>query len=340
MFRAQEAAFQLLEESFHDGSVCLVLGAGASVDIGLPQWKGLVEKVAGQLGAETKNLDSAGYARVLGQLARSSEFWRALSTALYSGQCSRDWVSRSLSGSYALKRLAILAILGAIGHPDRSFHAMTYNLDCLLEEQIAHLGHRAVASTANEEEVWEPTDSTEALVTCCPRHSRGEVATVRIFHPHGLLLREGSRAIDPILTAEQYESLANVPLGQINLTQMRLFIQRTCIFYGFSMTDPNVNRLQRLVHNLVRSGTEQESAGNDCFSHIALITDESGSVVAKRAARGDANTIAGLEQIDLYEMGVLRLGHMGYRQHRLFLAELLRRVGKGFQWPGKLSPYS
>jgi SIR2-like domain len=78
---------------------------------------------------------------------------------------------------------------------------------------------------------------------------------IKIFHVHGYVPLENatlSNRANIILAEDQYHELYTMPYRWANHIQVGMFGYSTCLFIGFSLTDPNVRRIIDAI-NLSRS---------------------------------------------------------------------------------------
>ncbi len=188
-------ALRSLTRSAQRGKLCLVLGAGASADLGVPLWKDLVHGIASDSGLysdldaeQRRQLDE----HLAGDLPLAFDLLRRrdvsldvqLRKRLYSTKkrdvsgkvivdndgesllepLARNWTKvgagRLAFEETTLASLAQLAIWSALCGPRRAYHVLTYNADTLLEEAIAAYGFRACAvNHKSESQTWLPARS-------------------------------------------------------------------------------------------------------------------------------------------------------------------------------------
>lgn len=232
--------------TYRTQGVVLVLGAGVSIGSGLPDWDELVgalfismvteklsddidesqafyvAKAAQALGGDSPLLSARYLRRGIeeGSANDPVAFQRTLSKALY----------RSLDEEFTASPL--LAQLAKLCVPLRSgpkVHAViTYNFDDLLETELKQesVQHRTVFSGREHPTAEE----------------------LPIYHAHGFLPRDVDRfegVGDGVLafSEEGYHQLFRDPYHWTNVMQLQAFQQRTCVFIGLSITDPNLRRL-------------------------------------------------------------------------------------------------
>jgi hypothetical protein len=243
----------------------LVIGAGASMEAGLPSWAGLVRALldAGapsSLSAVDRAawLDAAAESGLLGMAATAraladtdANFVKRVELHLYRGKGPDHFEPGPLAREIAAWKLA---------YPE--IQLATFNYDQLLERALTDVG---LAGQAREDNSVEPEHA----------------AFVR--HLHGLLT--GHPANDAVVLTEADYALW--PEGSWQDTFMRDALDGVCVFLGLSFTDQNLLRWIYGSH-----GTE----------HIAVLTRQSAPrllptvrrelEVATRARLRNANVIA------------------------------------------------
>jgi SIR2-like domain len=260
--------------------IVLVLGAGVSIGSGLPNWDDLVSGLllsllTSQMSAsidEEQALALSDAARKLGNespllsaryVRRGFEdgvtgdqptFHQALSAALYSGRHQKS--TRLLD---ALAKVCVPLRTGAKVHA-----VITYNFDDLLERRLAgeQIEHRSIYS---------------------PRLHPRETE-LPVYHAHGFLpqdvsnyegLEEGVLAF----SEEGYHQLFRDPYRWTNVMQLQAFQQRTCLFVGLSLTDPNLRRL-----------LEYASAGREDPRHFVFMKRATAKDLLVASKKGESQT--------------------------------------------------
>jgi hypothetical protein len=217
----------------HDGSIALFVGAGTSMEAGLPGWHELLRRL---LDAVAGDLDDAPRERWLdatlreGPLAAAAiarslypeddgEFRRVLRVALYGDRRPRDYAPGALAGQVAWLKQQLGGRL----------RILTANYDGLLEAALEQLGtsHRSYVRARREPDgcaaVW---------------HLHGRLMT----SPSGQWLKDG----DLVLSEADYVQSTYGTWPQAFVAEQ--LASSLCVFVGLSMTDPN------FVRWLVRHG--------------------------------------------------------------------------------------
>lgn len=234
-----------LKRSYKSDDLVLFVGAGISKDAGIAMWDTLIYKLLVSLvnkGLKKQNAELSEDEQTLViesikkdngnsplQLVRfirhglQEEFQEILSEILY-----KD----SKTSSQTLKAITNLCtpVRNGIGVQG----VVTYNFDDLLEKNFESNG---IAYLPVYKESEFP--------------SKNEIG---IFHVHGFLPNNKDRydGLDQsllVFSEEGYHSLLNDPYHWANLIQLNYLRERTCLFIGVSLTDPNVRRLLEINMN-------------------------------------------------------------------------------------------
>jgi hypothetical protein len=225
----------------HEGRITLIVGAGASIEAGLPSWprlvRSLLEVAGGSLEAElrrrwTAKIEEEGLlaaaAVVKALCADEDDFRSRLRDALHDGQPMTSYVPQALAEQIAwLKKECGAGVVIATG-----------NYDGLLEQALRDIGLEVKSNIR-----WRAEPAGAAAV----------------YHLHGRLMPGYPKTGNLILSEDDYAQMQDPGSWQEGF--MRDALQNTlCVFVGLSMTDPN------LIRWLYRySG---ESSGD--LAHLAL----------------------------------------------------------------------
>jgi hypothetical protein len=216
-----------------------VVGAGASMEAGLPSWGGLVRALLASAAPKSLSevdcaawLDAASESGLLGMAATAralapddEQFIARVQTYLYRGRGPEQFDPGPLAREIAFWKRAFPEVQLA-----------TFNYDQLLEEALSDVG---IAAEAREDNTPEP---------------EGGPAFVR--HLHGLLTGHPER--DAVVLTEADYALWPGRSWQDEFMQEAL--EGVCVFLGLSFTDQN------LLRWIYRSG------GTD---HVAVLTRQS-----------------------------------------------------------------
>lgn len=219
---SQSTTGHLLDVSaaYSNRSLAIFLGAGVSVDLGLPLWPELLRRISKIVQQRRVTFDSTKLQRLSGlsleQQARwlrdqlSTEFDETVRQALY-----RDVYNHGQKESHIHRAIAQMHLLRAV---------CTYNYDDILERTAGHK-FKAIAS------------ATE----------RYELNDIPVYHPHGFLPLIGSLRGELILSENDYHRLFNAPNHWANVLQLNLLRECTCLLIGISTADQNFRRILDVV---------------------------------------------------------------------------------------------
>lgn len=210
--------------------VTLFLGAGVSIDAGLPDWEGLLRRLLLKyIQNDGKDIDytcidakcfhssviTARYIQeyIAKQVGEKFDFEDAISEALWSEYQPKG--TKTIIGTIA----DIISVKkGLISS------AITYNYDDLLETALG-------------------PDKAQTI----GRASDIERGKFPIYHVHGILPHEKNKGetvlANAILSENQYHKLYEEAFHWSNVEQLHALQRNTCFFIGFSMADPNLRRL-------------------------------------------------------------------------------------------------
>jgi hypothetical protein len=212
----------------------LVIGAGVSKSVGIPDWNEMVQRLAadtyGALGKETRDrlidllksgaLQNTVLVRHLEQqLQFKSALKNRLRHRLYDGVDTEAFSKLLLP----LCRYFLLPDLES-----RISSVICYNFDSLLERALKSLGcdPKPIYSHATYLEGSSP---------------------LAIYHPHGFLphFSDYDGDVDhPLVFSEPDYHAHYLDMGHwANVLQLHHFMHRSCLFVGVSLNDPNMRRL-------------------------------------------------------------------------------------------------
>lgn len=237
-----------LRDAYRSDSLALFLGAGISIDSGIPSWEGLLHSLLLKfVTASAQDLNVTQQDAV--HLAQALSKYRGRTPSLILGQ----YIKLALGGEFTEGLQSVLyesvksppagglisAIVELCRFPRRHnglSAIITYNYDDLLQTALSHAGipHATIAT---------PEDH--------PIASR-----LPIYHVHGHIPRSagGARSV-VVLAEEQYHEMFNDPYSWPNLIQLNHMMYKTCLFVGQSMSDPNLRRLLELTAKLSQRPT-------------------------------------------------------------------------------------
>jgi SIR2-like domain len=226
----QPAVEPLIEQFAAVNDVTVLVGAGASMEAGLPSWEALIQSLLvtvakGQKGLSEPGLRCAWVERVMDREdllaagavveAMAKEPLDELVPAHLYGP---DGPAGYLPGPIAHQVANLRACYG-----DR-LEILTTNYDDLIERALVAAG-----------------TSSSRLRSYCQYRSRDKRAagTVAVTHLHGIAGRDGPKGI--VLTEKHYHRMQLGPSWQERLVTERLEAS-SCLFVGMSLADPNLVR--------------------------------------------------------------------------------------------------
>lgn len=229
---------ELLKEEYKRQDLTLVLGAGVSIDAGIPGWDALVHRLnlrmlqpwlhqsslsQRELDLLTESLRDGDRESPLMKLrhirlALKEDFLTAVHAELYAGVRA------------PAERRLLLDSIAELVRPTRSHRGVeriiTYNFDDLLEQKLrsCRIDCRVVA---------EESDRVDAR-------------ELGVFHVHGYLPQDFARwrgQMELVFSEEDYHRVYGTPYCFSSLAQISAFREGHCLFLGCSLTDPNLRRL-------------------------------------------------------------------------------------------------
>jgi len=225
---------QISELSFalKEGRLTLVSGAGSSIGAGIPSWNDLLikllesmmNKISNDHSISLKNANPNEFqkrygpsALVVGKYLKSNlgdDFLQELRAALY---------MNNPNTCDTIEAIMNLARPQRDGKPLDSI--ITFNFDSLIEENLEthNIRHKAIFMEG----------------------MRNTSRELPIYHVHGYLPRKGkiTKTNEIVFSEEAYHSQFIDPFSWSNLIQLNKLSQNTCLFFGLSVTDPNLRRL-------------------------------------------------------------------------------------------------
>jgi SIR2-like domain len=227
---AQPEIGPLVERLADARELTLLVGAGASMEAGLPSWRRLIEMLLETVAAELPSLDEEERAAWIEATLRRDDLLGAgavvevmakedldklIPERLYGGQGPEAFAP----GPIAHQVAALRGIWG------ERLEILTTNYDDLLEQALIDAG-TARTSIRSYTQNREPGKRARR--------------TVAVTHLHGLAGRSGSpKGI--VLTEEHYHRMQRGTSWQEQLVTARLQ-GSTCVFVGMSLADPNLIR--------------------------------------------------------------------------------------------------
>jgi hypothetical protein len=223
-----------LSYAFRNEKLVFVLGAGISIDYGLPSWNILLQKLLVTT-IEKDQRASNALSKLFTELfapnpiiagrylqkyyeSKDSSFEEAVRKALYSN------INMSKSSPIMDE---IVKFCVAPGKSPNLDSIISHNFDDLVEQHL------------NKTSVEIPYKAIHGL------GMNPEPGELPIYHVHGYLPQKGKLSTDNQITFGEsiYHKQYNDIYSWNNIVQINKFRDNTCLFIGSSLTDPNIRRL-------------------------------------------------------------------------------------------------
>lgn len=228
---------EMLYSAYKNEKVVLFLGAGVSIDAGIPLWSDLINKLLIQMIAnKSKNkIMSNKDIKMLNQLASSNKEDSPLTQVRYIRTAfdKTEYYSLVHKVLYENKQTLNTNLLNAIVNicaPKRNHigvrSVVTYNFDNILERKLKQKG-------IDYNVVYREADISD-------------YESLNVYHVHGYLpnnLEELDEEMNLIFSEEDYHRVYRDSYCWSNITQLNAFRDNTCLFIGCSLNDPNLRRL-------------------------------------------------------------------------------------------------
>lgn len=228
-----------VKNRFKNRELVLILGSGVSVSCGLPDWNKLLQIMLSK-SFEKETKISEIYSNIFDNVFKPNNiitgryllkhhnninFITAIKDALYPEKIAESKLVNEISHLCTFK--PELSQLDSI---------ITYNYDDILEENI-----KLRNSSFLFRPIFDKYDN--------PRNNE-----LLIYHVHGFIPRIGNGSIeDEIVFCESsyHNQYSNIYNWQ-NITQINKFRDKTCLFIGSSLTDPNMRRLLDIANSQIK----------------------------------------------------------------------------------------
>lgn len=213
-------------DKFSIGKNTLFLGAGVSIDAGLPTWDELLKKMLHKYKRRKHNIGRGDYKRVEKVCAGSSIITaRYIRTGL--GVSTSDKEFDSMIHSILYKKVNQSQLINEITNmvvSNKVESVVTYNYDDLIEIELSKKGVPNFSVFGGNRALY------------------GELP---VYHVHGIVTMDAKSGIysTPVLSEEDYHNIYKEAFHWSNIEQLHALDRTTCFFIGFSMSDPNLRRL-------------------------------------------------------------------------------------------------
>lgn len=226
-----------IKRAYKRQDLVLFLGAGISMDAGIPLWSGLVKKLLiHMINEKTSDAKlSESEQKTLNELAFNNTEDSPLTQMRY---------IRSAFSDEEYYRL-VHAVLY-----EKSINVNTDLLNAITKICIPHRAYNGIKSviTYNFDDVVEKKFEYEG-VEYNPVYTENDMSSLdklNVYHVHGYLpsnIDFADNNINLIFSEEDYHKIYRDAYSWSNLIQLNAFRDSTCLFIGCSLTDPNLRRL-------------------------------------------------------------------------------------------------
>lgn len=241
-----ETAIKHLKEAYSNGNLNFILGAGISSEFGIPTWDNLLQRllmttieqetekaiILSKFFSKIFNPSSLIAGRYLEESFKDekikNKFEKSVREALYE---TYDENAKSLIIDEIIKFCL------APGNSPNLDGIITYNYDDIVETKL------------KEKNLDMPFESVFGQAI------NPDSNVLKIYHVHGFLPRNGNINNDNKITLGEFvyhEQYSNT-YSWNNIVQINKFRDKTCLFIGTSLTDPNIRRLLDISKNQKKS---------------------------------------------------------------------------------------
>lgn len=228
----------LLRSKYQNESIVLVLGAGVSQSAGIPSWNDLIlhlqTSMIFHLLQDKRELNLSMSAQIIELAGTTFETspisqMRFIRSALRQKEYNK-MVHHALYINSPNTKTNLLDAICTICMPNRTHvsidSVITYNFDNLLELSLDRF--KIEYNVVSQEK------------------DKGSASKLNINHAHGYLphdVDDFSSDFNLVFSEEDYHQVYKNSYCWSNLTQINSFRDKTCVFIGNSLTDPNLRRL-------------------------------------------------------------------------------------------------
>lgn len=233
----RERYIKQAKAAFRKQDMVLFLGAGVSIDGGIPLWETLIKTLhVYMLNRLTEDKElSFKQQEMIKELASNNEMESPLMQmryikAAFSNEEYYKLVHEALYGQSVNHETDLLNAIAKISTPQRAYcgikSIITYNFDDLLERKL------------EQKDIQYNIISDEA--------DRQLVDKLNVYHVHGYLPSDFAKISDEpnlVFSEEDYHRVYRDSYSWSNLAQLSALRENTCLFIGCSLNDPNLRRL-------------------------------------------------------------------------------------------------
>lgn len=233
---AQKAILDSLKSKYQHEELALFLGAGVSIDSGIPLWNELINKLLAKMIAsrlKKTKLSTEELNRIINIAYQNQENssitqMRYIRSA-FDNTTYNKLVHDALYTNKPTIKSELLKAISIICKPTRNHIGVqgivTYNFDDLIERRLEK--DNIAVNSIYDESGYSASDK------------------LSIFHVHGFLPKkfneEGSHEL--IFSEEDYHRVYRDAFCWSNIVQLNYLREKSCLFIGCSLTDPNLRRL-------------------------------------------------------------------------------------------------
>lgn len=232
----QKALLDSLKSKYQNEEVALFLGAGVSFDSGVPLWSDLINKLLAKMIVsrfKESKIESEQLSKII-DLAYENQENSSITQMRYirsafDNVTYNKLVHQSLYSNKPNINTRLLKAISAICAPTRNHIGVqgivTYNFDDLIERRLKK-------DNVSVNSIFDSNG--------CTNNSE-----LSIFHVHGYLPKrfDEETSHELIFSEEDYHRVYRDAYCWSNLVQLNYLREKTCLFIGCSLTDPNLRRL-------------------------------------------------------------------------------------------------
>lgn len=221
-----ETTYQKAQRAFRLGQNAFILGAGVSINAGLPSWDDLLKAL---------------YKKYYGEC--NSKEWNTITAKCFNSSIIlAQYIAEKLTTEEIENNKNIALDIRKI------LQSSTLKTTKPLLKSIAqHIGehHLQEVLTFNYDDLLESELSEKYDVNYYSIYGNNRIVDkyFPIYHLHGFLPLNSVEPSTAIITEEQYHQLYKMPYHWSNITLLHALNTQTCYFIGLSMSDPNLRRL-------------------------------------------------------------------------------------------------
>lgn len=229
-FDNQPYISDLIDDIRANKPITVIVGAGVSMDAGLPSWSQLIERLEGDLSEDQQLrfglLGSPDLQRRAQQVLAVGPKNKSIDRRMQDALVDPYGPTQPAPGQMAEAIARLLFV-----HPTAQI--LTTNFDSILESALSNLGH-SPDSFSLEGWSYSPGTTIKNLLEWQELDPADRFSAV--LHLHGML-RESLPPLEPlILTESDFSKHGHAIQGLL----VEVLSQGTCLLVGMSMTDPNI----------------------------------------------------------------------------------------------------